>query len=78
MFSCDRCARLFNGLQRVIRRNSDGQIVIDTRICKPCAFLTGLFSAVLPEIVEREIFEEEAVPEWNMPSAQVVEVTELD
>jgi hypothetical protein len=44
MFPCDRCRLLFNALERVIRRDSDGLVKIDTRLCPTCLYLTGFLS----------------------------------
>jgi hypothetical protein len=75
MMSCDRCRCYLIFLERVIRRDNDGLIKIDTRLCKTCLFETGLFSqVVLPEIVEQEIFEEEVVlEESHTDSGKAVE-----
>jgi hypothetical protein len=71
MMSCDRCTLLFNTLERVTRQDSRGRTVLDTRVCKRCAFEVG-FLSVSSRVEELE------EPDEMIQEVEPAEATELN
>jgi hypothetical protein len=77
LMKCQRCQDLFIALDTINCYDDSGRLSIATRICHGCAKETGLLPARYPEMEEREIFDDEVVPESNLSPAEV-EATELN